>query len=288
MPEPALEPGGAQEPGGPGRADTAEPAIAEPPREPDARTTPEAADAPVTLAQRAAAYAVHAFTASGVVFALLAADEVAAPQPRPKLVFLYLAIQVVIDALDGPMARAVHIKTRAARIDGRTIDDIVDYLTYTFIPLLLVWRMGWLPGPGALWVAPAMVASLFGFANTAAKDEQGGFFLGFPSYWNIVAFYIGVAYAIAGPWPGAILIVLLTILTVLPVRFIYPNLVPRPWKTLTMIGILIWLVLLGWMWTDYPAPAEWLTAASLVYPVFYVALSVWLDAKTRKVARATP
>ena len=259
------------------------------PREPDARTVPEDALPPAarpTFAQRAAAYAVHAFTASGVVCALLAADEVASPAPRPKLVFLYLTIQVIIDALDGPMARAVHIKIRAPRIDGRTIDDIVDYLTYTFIPLLLVWRMGWVPEPGGWWVAPAMVASLFGFANTAAKDEQGGFFLGFPSYWNIVAFYIGIWHATAGPWPGALLIVALTILTVLPVRFLYPNLVPRPWKTPTMIGILIWLALLGWMWTYYPSPPRWLTWLSMTYPAFYIGLSVWLDVQTRSKRRA--
>jgi phosphatidylcholine synthase len=268
--------------------------LAEPPREPDARTAPPeqaAAAAPVTPAQRIAAYAVHVFTASGVVFALLAADEAAAPNPQPKLVFLYLAIQVVIDALDGPMARAVHIKTRAARIDGRTIDDIVDYLTYTFIPLLLVWRMGWVPetgGAGGWWVAPAMVASLFGFANTAAKDEQGGFFLGFPSYWNIIAFYCGIWYAMFGPagaWLNAAVIVALTVLTVLPVRFIYPNLAPRPWKLPTMIGALVWLVLIAWMWRHYPTPPRWLMWASLIYPAFYIVLSAWLDVKSRRVAQ---
>lgn len=257
--------------------------MTEPALEPDARTTPEAADVPVTPGQRIAAYGVHLFTASGVVCALLAADEICSASPQPKLVFLYLMIQVLIDALDGPMARKWHVKTRAARIDGRTIDDIVDYLTYAFIPLLLVARMGWLPtGVAAgFWIAPAMIASLFGFANTAAKDEQGGFFLGFPSYWNIVAFYIGIWHAITGPWLGAAVIVLLTVLTVLPVRFIYPNLAPRPWKLPTMIGAALWLVLLGWMWIDYPTPPAWLMMLSLIYPAFYVALSIGLQLKSR-------
>jgi phosphatidylcholine synthase len=243
------------------------------------------------VGQKIAAYAVHVFTASGVVFALLAAAEVASASPRPKRVFVYLAIQVLIDALDGPMARAVHIKIRAPRIDGRTIDDIVDYLTYTFIPLLLVWRMGWLPGGGGMagiwWIAPATIASLFGFANTAAKDEAGGFFLGFPSYWNIIAFFCGIWHAMAGPWPGAIVIIVLTILTVLPVRFIYPNLAPRPWKMPTMIGALIWVLLLAWMWKDYPTPPEWLMWVSLVYPAFYIALSAWLDVRSRQISATT-
>ncbi|MDQ3440867.1 MAG: phosphatidylcholine synthase [Planctomycetota bacterium] len=239
-------------------------------------------DAPgVTPAQRALAYFVHLFTASGVVFAFLAAAEVCKANPDPRLVFLYLAIQCLIDALDGPMARAFQVKTRAPRIDGRTIDDIVDYLTFTFVPLLLIWKMGWLPEPAGLFVAPAMVASLFGFSNTGAKDEQGGFFLGFPSYWNIVAVYAGVWFYLYGPWVGAVVIVALTILTVMPVRFIYPNLAPRPWKMPVMIGALIWALMLAWMIWRYPNVSATMMWISLVYPIFYGALSVWLDARSR-------
>jgi phosphatidylcholine synthase len=238
----------------------------------------------VTPAQRAGAYAVHVFTASGVVFAFLAAAETCAPDPRPRAVFLYLLIQVLIDAADGPLARALHVKTRAARIDGRTIDDIVDYLTYTFVPLLLVWRMGWVPDPAGPWVALAMVASLFGFANTRAKDEGGGFFLGFPSYWNIVAFYAGLWHAMAGPWPNAAVIVVLAVLTVLPVRFVYPNLAPRPWKWPNIAGGLAWTVMLLWMLARYPDVPVWLMWVSLIYPAFYLALSAWLDVRARRVA----
>jgi phosphatidylcholine synthase len=240
-------------------------------------------DAPgVTPAQRALAYFVHLFTASGVVFAFLAAAEVCKASPDPRLVFLYLAIQCLIDALDGPMARAFHVKVRAARIDGRTIDDIVDYLTYTFVPLLLVWKMGWLPHPGGAFVSAAMVASLFGFSNTHAKDERGGFFLGFPSYWNIVAVYVGVWFHLYGPWPGAVVIIALTILTVLPVRFIYPNLAPRPWKMPVMLGALLWTALLAWMIWQYPHVLAWLMWVSLIYPAFYMALSAWLDMQSRR------
>jgi phosphatidylcholine synthase len=230
----------------------------------------------------AAAYAVHVFTASGVVMAFLAAAEVCAASPDPRKVFLYLAIQVLIDALDGPMARAFEVKRRVPWIDGRTIDDLVDYLTYTFVPLLLVWRMGWVPAPAGAWVAPAMVASLFGFANTGAKDEEGGFFLGFPSYWNIVAFYVGLWHASVGPWPGAVLIAALTVLTVLPVRFIYPNLAPRPWRWPVLVGAAVWAVMMAGMLVVYPRVAGWVVGVSLVYPVVYVGLSVWLDLRARR------
>lgn len=236
---------------------------------------------PASGARRAIAYAVHLLTATGVVFAFLAAAEVCRPTPDPRRVFIYLAVQMLIDAVDGPLARRFHVKAFAAAIDGRKIDDIVDYLTYTFVPLLLVWRMQWVPAPAALWVAPALVASLFGFANAGAKDEDGGFFLGFPSYWNIVAFYLGIWQTWVGPWPGALLVAVLTILTVLPVRFVYPNLAPYPWRRPTLLGALVWGVLVAAMVPYYPDAAGWLVLASLVYPALYVLLSVWLDLRGR-------
>src|SRR5687768_1198770 len=95
--------------------------------------------------------------------------------PDERIVFVWLVVAVMIDAADGPLARAWDVKRFAPDIDGRTIDDIVDYLTFTFIPLLLVWRMGWVPfAPGlagAVWIVPALLASLLGFANVGAKDE---------------------------------------------------------------------------------------------------------------------
>ena len=228
------------------------------------------------------AYSVHVLTASGVVCAFLAMAEICSAHPNPKIVFAWLAAQVIIDAVDGPLARLWRVKERVPHISGRTIDDIVDYLTYTFIPLMLIWRMGWVPEPAALWVAPAMVASLFGFSNTGAKDEGGGFFLGFPSYWNIVAFYLGLLPPIIGLWPGAIVIVLLTILTLLPIRFIYPNLAPQPWRTPTLVGAIVWTAMLVPIWMRYSSPPAWLMWISLIYPAFYVGLSIVLDAKSRK------
>jgi phosphatidylcholine synthase len=211
----------------------------------------------------ARAYAVHLYTASGVALAFLAAAEIASPAPDAPTVFLLFAGMVLIDASDGPLARRWQVKRHAPRVDGRKIDDIVDYLTYTFLPLLLVWRMGWLPEPAALWVLPALVASLFGFANTDAKDESGGFFLGFPSYWNVVALYAGIWAWLYGPWVNAAILLALAALTFAPLGFLYPNRAPRPWRSPVLLGALA------------RAPG-WLVALSLVYPAFYVGLSLRL------------
>ena len=240
---------------------------------------PAAPPAP-TRAERVRAYAVHVYTASGVVFAFLAAAETCAPEPDPRRVFLWLALAVLVDATDGPLARAWKTKANAPRIDGRTIDDIVDYLTFTFLPMLLVWRMGWLPEPGWALAAPVLVASLLGFANTAAKDEGAGFFLGFPSYWNVAAFYAGLLFTAAGRWPVAAMFLVLAVLTVLPVRFVYPNLAPRPWRLPVLLGAAAWLALMLAMLPGYPRSPAWMVWASLAYPAFYSVLS-WHLARKR-------
>lgn len=232
-------------------------------------------------AERVRAYAVHVYTASGVGLAFLAAAEICSAAPDPRRAFLLLFGAVLIDASDGTLARRWHVKRWAASIDGRTIDDIVDYLTYTFLPLLLMWRMEWLPQPAFLWIIPALVASLFGFANTGAKDETGGFFLGFPSYWNVVAFYAGLWEGAVSQWGNAFAVVVLTALTVAPVRFLYPNLTPHPWRTAVIGGAALWLAQLVAILWRYPAAPRWLVWSSLAYPLFYAALSLVLDRRQR-------
>jgi phosphatidylcholine synthase len=117
------------------------------------------------------------------------------------------------------------------------------------------------------------VASLFGFANTAAKDETGGFFLGFPSYWNVVAFYAGYAFTLYGAWVNAAVLLFLALLTLLPVRFLYPNLAPRRWRAPLILGALAWLTMMLWLMVDYPRAPAWAVWLSLGYPAFYVWLS---------------
>jgi phosphatidylcholine synthase len=236
---------------------------------------------------RARGWAVHLLTASGVLAAFAAVAALFADVPDPRRVFVWLGVAVIIDSVDGPLARRFRVKETVPRIDGRTIDDIVDYLTFTFIPLLMVWRMGWVPAPAAAWIAPALVASLLGFANVAAKQESGGFFLGFPSYWNVFAFYAGIVHARWGPWVPGVFALALAVLTVMPVRFVYPNLAPPPWKVPVIAGALAWTAILIAMLPSYPHASVGALALSLAYPVFYFALSGYLDRKAgRPAARA--
>jgi phosphatidylcholine synthase len=236
-------------------------------------------------AARVRAWSVHVLTASGITFDFLALLELCRPEPDPRRVLALLVVPVVIDALDGPLARRWDVKRWAAAVDGRTLDDIVDYVTFTLAPLLLVARMGWVPEPAAAWIVPALVASLLGFGNVAAKQETDGFFRGFPSYWNVHAFYAGIWAERQGPMGPGLLLVVLTVLTVAPVRFLYPNLAPAPWRLPLLLGAAAWTALLVAMLPAYPRPPAPLVWASLAYPAFYVALSIALDRRARAAAR---
>ena len=235
-----------------------------------------------SLSQRSRGYFVHLYTASGLIFAFLAAAETCRVAPDARMVFVWLVVAVLIDATDGPLARLWHVHDWAPRIDGRKIDDLVDYLTFTFVPLLLGWRMGWFAPPVGLWVTAAMIASVLGFAMVDAKQEAQGFFRGFPSYWNIFVFYAGIWNGYYGPWPATLVLVLLTTLTILPVRFVYPNLAPRPWRWPVLVGAAVWLAILLMMLATYPRVAPAVMWISLIYPAFYIAISIGLDIRDRR------
>lgn len=221
------------------------------------------------------AYLVHLLTASGVIPAALAVRELVQPDCDPRIVFAYLLLATLIDAVDGPLARKFDVKHVAASIDGRVIDDLLDYLTFAFIPLMLIWRMDWMPTGFGVTVTIAMVASLLGFAHRQAKDETRGVFRGFPSYWNLYAIYAGVFGTQVSPWLTAFILWVLALLTVAPVWVLYPNLAPRRWKLPIFYGGLVWtaslIAILVW---NYPSTPMWFVIGSIAYPCFYVYASI--------------
>src|SRR5688572_27486580 len=134
------------------------------------------------------AWAVHAFTATGAAlafFALLAVE-----QGQYRLALMWLVAALAIDGIDGSLARAAHVKTRAARIDGDTLDLIIDYLTYVFVPTCLIVRAGLVPPSLSPWLAALiLISALYNFTRRDLKTEDN-YFRGFPALWNVVAFYL--------------------------------------------------------------------------------------------------
>ena len=218
------------------------------------------------------AWFVHLYTALGAVVAFYAILAIEGHEFRQALFLMALA--VVIDATDGTLARAAKIKELLPWFDGDRLEEMVDYLNYVIVPCLFLFRAELLPPQDASWlVALPMIASAYGFGQKDAKTADF-FFLGFPSYWNIIAFYLYVLKTAL--WINAFLIIILSILVFVPIRYIYPSRSPRFRSQTSSFGALWGLTLLVIIYR-LPEPPEFLVIASLAYPTYYVVLSLWLE-----------
>jgi phosphatidylcholine synthase len=218
------------------------------------------------------AWLVHLYTASGAVvgfFTVLVLD-----QANFRGALLLMALAVFIDASDGALARAARVKELLPWFDGDLLDAIVDYFNYAIVPCLFLLRANLFPAQDALWLATLpLLASAYGFCQRDAKTADY-FFLGFPSYWNIVAFYF---YALQTPhWINAFLIIALAILVFVPVKYIYPSRSPRFRASTNFFGAL-WGIAVLWIIFALPSPPRLLVIASLLFPAYYTALSLWLE-----------
>ena len=226
----------------------------------------------MSLLRSAAALTVHAYTATGVLLAWLALRSAWEHDPRSAL--LWLSGAVFLDATDGVAARAADVRRHAAWIDGARLDDIVDFLTFVFVPMAILWEQQLLAGwPGLLAVAAVLMSSALGFSNLHAKTLDH-FFTGWPSYWNLI-----VVYALAWHWSQAtttIVLVALAALVFVPLKYVYPSRTETLMGPTLMLGA-IWAVqmlLMIWWLPDVPS---WLRWSGVIYPVYYFALSLWLN-----------
>lgn len=226
--------------------------------------------------RRFAAWAVHAYTATGAVLAFLAL--VAVIQRDARATFLWLFAATIVDATDGWLARRVDVKRHAASLDGARLDDIVDYLTFVFLPAFFVYHFQMLPiGWDAVAVAAVLLSSAYGFSAVDAKTPDY-FFTGFPSYWNIAALYLFALHA--PPAVNAAILIGLAALVFVRVGYIYPTRTPA-WRSLTILLCVVWgamVLAITWMLPDAPEP---LVIASLFFPVYYLVLSLALRRRRR-------
>jgi phosphatidylcholine synthase len=225
----------------------------------------------VSSAALFAAWAVHAFTASGAILALLAL--IAVSDGDFRLAFFWLGLQVVVDAVDGALARLARVKELIPWFDGAKLDDIIDYLAYVVVPALMVWRGELVPGAWAIPVAAAMLlSSAYGFNRADAKTADH-FFTGFPSYWNIVVFYLFVLQW--APLVNGMILVLFAVLVFVPIRYVYPSRTPV-WQVLTLVFGVGWGITLAVMLWQYPAVSYPVLVSSFAYPLYYTVLSLYL------------
>ena len=238
------------------------------------------------------AWCVHFYTATGLLAAagiavlLVRGGEVAIQQA-----FILMFIATVIDTTDGWLARRVDVKKYAPGFDGRRLDDLTDFHTYTTLPLLLIWRIGVLPAGQAWWLLLPLLASAYGFCQTQAKTEDN-YFLGFPSYWNIVAFYL---YILELPGlPALLLIIVLALLTFVPSRYLYTTRGGKLSLTTNLLGS-VWAIFLLWIFWQWRATPHWVMIGSLAFPLYYltcswaISINYWRSKdKRRYIVKAEP
>jgi phosphatidylcholine synthase len=213
------------------------------------------------------AYAVHLFTATGAVLSMLA--MLAAAQGAWSLMFLWLVVALIVDGIDGPLARRYHVTTYAAKIDGVLLDLIIDYLTYVFIPAFALFQSGLLPGWTG-WIAIGVITftSALYFADTRMKNSDGTF-AGFPGCWNMLVL---VFFAVQpGFWVILGAVIALAAAMFMPLKFVHPVRTKR-WRRVTLPVALAWVFFAGCAaWTDFTQPG-W-ASAGLVATSLYLTLA---------------
>ena len=227
------------------------------------------------------AWLAHLYTALGVLCALAA--TLAVIQSDYRAAFLWLGLQIFIDATDGALARALEVKERLPQFDGARLDDIIDYLTYVFVPVLLTLHAGIIPttAPGLAVASAVLLSSAYGFSQTAAKVKATDyFFTGFPSYWNLVILYLHLLDFSQSA--NMFVLVVFAILVFVPLRYVYPSRT-KTLRGLTTVLAFAWSTLLLWLtWRLPDKPTAWIMV-SLIFPVYYGGLSLWLDHRSRRV-----
>ena len=219
------------------------------------------------------AWSVHVYTALGAPLAFLATLEIFAGDFRTA--FLWLFAAVCVDASDGWLARRVRVSERLPEVSGAKIDDLVDYLTFVFVPALLLWQAKLLPPRWSVGVVMAiLLSSAYGFAREDAKTSDH-FFTGFPSYWNVVALYL-LAARLSPVANGAVLLALAALVFV-RIRYLYPSRTPV-YRPLTLALTVLWGAMILAIILGLPDPSPALVWLSLFFPAYYTGLSFFLHA----------
>jgi phosphatidylcholine synthase len=234
----------------------------------DAGREPKRGTDPAPL-ERAGAFLVHVFTASGAALGLLAL--VAAVGADWPLMFCWLGLALIVDGIDGTLARKFSVAERLSRWSGETLDLVVDFVTYVFVPAYAIAAAGLMPRPLAIFAAVLIVVTgALYFADRRMKTADN-YFRGFPALWNLAAFYLLLLRP--DPWLGAGTVVLLAALSFAPFPFVHPVRVAR-WRTLSTFLLGVWSVLaIMALWRGL-APGPWITGGLLVVGVYFVAVGL--------------
>ena len=221
------------------------------------------------------AWGVHLYTALGAVLGFIALDAVFRGDYR--LTFAMLAVALLIDSSDGALARKFRVKHVIPWIDGDLLDNIVDYFNYVIIPVAIFMQPGILPAGAEQLSLFVLIASAYGFCRTDAKGLVEHYFRGFPSYWNVMAFYFVVL--ATSPWLNLVVMLTAVVFVFVPMRWLYPSRMETMRAPTIALGV-VWAIIAVVLIARLPNPSPFLGWISLFYPIYYIVGSVIFHLRT--------
>ena len=242
-----------------------------------------------SFGQKAAAWAVHAFTASGIVAGFWAI--VSAAEGNFSMAFAMLILTVIIDGVDGTFARMCSVTEVLPNVSGKTMDYVIDFATYAIIPAFIIYQADLIPADLRIWAAAIILIVSTLYYGKEGMVSNDMYFVGFPVMWNLVAFYLFYVTNLP-PMGNFILVIIFAVLHFVPIKYLYPS---RSKKFMKM-NILASVVLLGSNFallllvgddrttTDMPMETMLARAFSIGSLLYFGALSVyhtWFDADTK-------
>ncbi len=226
------------------------------------------------------AWAVHLYTSLGLIMALLAMDAVV--RGNVQNAFIWLGAAMFIDATDGTLARSWQVLVWAPSFDGRKLDDIIDYMTYGFIPLFMAYRFDLVEkgfwGLAALGIV--LISAAYGFCRKTAKTNDG-YFTGFPNYWNFLVFYMFLLHT--PPLVNTLGLLFFAGLVFVPVQYLSYSSHPLRRVSVVMSGLygIILLYLLVHLEDASLLPV----LISMVFPLYYLIASLVIYMNRRSTLR---
>ena len=222
-----------------------------------------------SVRQRLAAGAVHLLTTSGGVWAVVAIDAIV--DERWRTAFIFMSLGLFIDAVDGTLARRARVAQVFPGFDGALLDNLVDFLSYVIVPSVLLYHHDLLPPGFALLAITAIcMSSGYQFCQRDAKTGDH-YFTGFPSYWNILAFYL--FFLELDPWSNLAWVLACSLAVFVPIKYIYPSRTRRHRKLTLFLGA-AWALLVIVTILRYPDSKQ-MAAWSLLYLGYYFGMSLW-------------
>lgn len=213
---------------------------------------------------------IHIYTGLGIPIAALTLYNCI--KGEIKTAFLFMFIAIFIDATDGFLARRFNISKILIKFDGRKLDDLVDFLNYVLVPIAMAYFLKILPGSNLAFGLIPVIASAYGFSQVSSKTEDS-FFLGFPSYWNLVVFYL--YFLKLSALFNSIIFIVLSAAVFVPIKYIIPF-KTKPFAKVTNIFCVLWSINLASIVGFLPNPPLWLVILSIIFPAYYISLSIYL------------